>query len=273
MKKSPTHLTTLSLALSVGLAISTSLPVTATSPNSSASNPQSNRGTVLAQRQTRPGVRRSRLNFIAPNVRGTGNLEGGAARGGNTCSQDSKAKALLPQTLIGLTTSASPKFFVYLDKTSAPKAEFILTDPDNDGQIVYETTLSIPNKSGVISFGLPENSSKLEAGKKYHWSFAVICDASDRAADIVVEGDIQRVATPPSLAQALKGANPADRPILYANEGMWFDALKSLAELRAASPNNPDFAADWQALLESAELREISQAPVIGLESSNNSPL
>lgn len=273
---------TLPCLLTVGLLISTSLPAIAQSQDSQSSQPEiSSKGMVVAQQRPGPrNIRRSRLKFNVPNVRGSRNLEGGTARGpeSNNCPQNANATALLPTTWIGLTTSTSPKFFVYLSQVSAPTAEFTLNDPETE-ETVYEETFSLPKTSGIVSFSLPgtANTTKLKAGKTYRWYFAVKCVPGESSLDVITGGNIQRVEAPSSLVQDLKKALPTEQPILYANEGMWFDALKSLADLRAANPNNLDLAADWKALLQEsklkpAELNSIAQAPVFPLTISNAAP-
>ncbi|HAJ63741.1 MAG TPA: hypothetical protein DCP31_34650, partial [Cyanobacteria bacterium UBA8543] len=73
---------------------------------------------LLAQR------RRARLRFKVPNIRPSGNLEGGIARG--NCGLDGakklQMKVLLPNTNIGLTTAERPTFFVQISQTSIKEA-------------------------------------------------------------------------------------------------------------------------------------------------------
>ncbi|WP_367267607.1 DUF928 domain-containing protein [Okeania sp. SIO2C9] len=41
-----------------------------------------------------------------------------------------------------------------------------------------------------------------------------------------------------NLAKQLKNAEKTEYPSIYASNGIWFDAVKSFAELRFAKPDN-----------------------------------
>jgi hypothetical protein len=80
---------------------------------------------------------------------------------------------------------------------------------------------------------------------------------------MVAEGQIERVEPNPNLVAQLKTASPRDRAALYAEAGIWYDAVNSIAQLRRSSPNDTAIAADWAELLKSVGLDTISQKPLI----------
>jgi len=55
-----------------------------------------------------------------------------------------------------------------------------------------------------------------------------------------VFGWIDRVEPSPELAQQLDGASEVDRAILYAEHGMWYDAVATLAALRRSRPEDTE---------------------------------
>jgi hypothetical protein len=196
----------------------------------------------------------------------------GQRRGGATqslCpSTEENLVALIPSTNIGLTVAEHPQFWFYISSSSRRSflAEFVLIDEhEND---VYKTpeNYRLPeNTSGIISITLPQTSPPLQEGKYYRWVFSLICNPSDRSGDLTVNGWIERVPLESKLEQQLKtAANPIDRVFLYANaeNGLWYEALTSLAQLRLSYPQDEQLAKDWISLLESVDLADIAQKPL-----------
>jgi len=171
---------------------------------------------------------------------------------------------LLPTTEPILTAARYPTFFVDLPKSSAKEAELRLLNNNKD-RIIYETTVTLPSRSGIVSFSLPANGTlpPLEVGKSYYWELAVICDPDDRSGDVLLDGLVQRVELNPSLANKLRKAPPREHPAIYAETGIWYDALTSLAKLRRSSPNDSTIAADWTELLKSVGLDAAAQKTLI----------
>jgi hypothetical protein len=204
------------------------------------------------------------VRFITPNVGRPRRRESAAVRGSSENSTDEQLVALLPTTEPALTVSAYPTIFVSLPRTSAEKGEFLLVRGDKD-EVLYETTITLPSNSGIVSISLPDNGTlpPLEAGKTYRWYFFVIPNPQERTEDMVAEGEIQRVEPSPNLVAELKNAPPRDRAALYAEAGIWYDAINSIAQLRRSSPNDTAIAADWTELLKSVGLDTISQKPLL----------
>ncbi len=267
LKKSFLPLTTLSLALSLELVISTSLPATAKSQSNSTldlqrPNRRESVGQLLA--------RRARLRFKVPGVRASRNRYGGAARG--NCGIDGTSqlemKTLLPDSNIGLTVAAQPTFFFLIPKTSATEAKFILLheNHENGDDIIYQKTLPLNGKGGVMSVTLPPEAGALEVDKEYRYEVQVSCSSDgDESSNPRIDGSIKRVQPDADLARKLEKASPRDRVALYAEAGYWNSSLKTLADLRFANPNDPELKADWQELLESVGLGTIAQEPLVML--------
>lgn len=200
-------------------------------------------------------------NNPSPNTGGVPSQ--GPTRGGCTI-KDQKNKdliPLLPQTKIGRTVSDYPTLFFYLPKTEAKLAEFTLQD--DKGKQIYQTTLNINNSSGVMGVSIPTNKnlSPLQIGKNYNWSIALICDDKDRSADVFEKGIVRRVEVSADRSQ-LQKADPRQKAVIYAQNGIWQDALSTLVAARRANPNDPDLAADWKILLDSVNLGEIVDEPI-----------
>jgi len=174
--------------------------------------------------------------------------------------------ALVPENKIGRTVSDYPTFFFYLPQPNAELAEFILED--ENGNLIYEQALTIKNLSGVIGVSIPANTNvpPLEVGKKYTWVFSLVCDPEDRAADKVESGVVRRVELSADILRQLENAEPRRKTFIYAENGIWQEALSNLAAARRANPNEPLFKSDWESLLDSVTLGSIAKEQIVEME-------
>jgi len=173
---------------------------------------------------------------------------------------------LIPENKIGRTVSEYPLFFFYLPQTEAELAEFVLKN--ENGNPIYQTTLKTNNSSGVIGVSLPANKnvSPLQVGKNYRWSVALICDAQDRSADVLREGIVRRVELSADIRSQLDQADARQKTFIYAQNGIWQDALSNLAAARRANPNDAKLIDDWESLLDSVKLNQIAKEPIVQIE-------
>jgi hypothetical protein len=172
----------------------------------------------------------------------------------------------VPENKRGRTVSDYPTFFFYLPQPNAELAEFILED--ENGNLIYGQALTIKNLSGVIGVSIPANTNvpPLEVGKNYTWVFSLVCDPEDRSADKAERGTVRRVELSADILGELENADPRRKTFIYAENGIWQDALGNLAAARRANPNDPVFKSDWKSLLESVELGSIAAEPIVPIE-------
>lgn len=205
--------------------------------------------------------------YVPPDRGAPSSTRGGASRGG-VCDQDQSIPSLPLIALrpanslaggIGLTLESQPQFLVYLPQTLAEKAEFTLKD--EQGNNVYQAEFPINGKAGIISISLPKNSIKLELDKDYDWYFSIICNPKNRVKDSSVNGWIRRELPPKKLADELQNAAEKERPRIYAQHGIWHEALTNLAELIRQNPNDPALITDWKTLLEAVQIAGIGEQP------------
>jgi len=258
---------TLCFCLSIGLLIQSSV-LAATKTQVQPEQLANRSETVIAQL---PGRTPRRLKFRIPNIRPSGSLEGGAARG--SCSSEQVSiTPLLPMTPKSATNfelypastiAARPKIFVYIPQTSLKKAKFTLKDNQNPNE-AYRTEVNLTGAGGVVSFSLPADAPDLQIGKTYTWSVQIDCGSQgDNSVNPYVKGVVQRVPVPPTLAN-IQNAKPIDRPQLYIEADIWYDAINSLAELRTTNPSDTTLVEEWSSLLKSVNLKdEIANAPLL----------
>lgn len=251
------RLTLISLTLFLQLVTSGILPVTAKSPYIEQQRSLFRNDQILAQR-------RARLRFKVPNISSSRNLSGAAARG--NCSVEGvkniQMKALLPHTNIGLTTSEKPTFFFQISPTSIKQAKFLLLNAQGDN-ILYKKIFPLTHAGGVMSFTLPADAEALEVGQEYTWELAVLCDPDDQTGNPFVQGSIKRIELNQRLENDLIKVPMAERTELYVHEGIWYDSLKSLADLRFSNPHDPTLVNDWKELLDYAGLSSIDREPLL----------
>lgn len=185
---------------------------------------------------------------------------------GSQCSQNPKSlepdvTLLLPVDRYGLTVESHPTFFVYLPPTTAQKAFFSIRD-ENDRDF-YETFISLPEESGVISVKLPADAPSLEKGKAYKWSFVLMCDNALRPARPLVEGQIERTELNSASLAQLEKATFLERATFYGKAGIWYETLTNLADARRSQPANADLEVIWQDLLRSVALEAIASQPLL----------
>lgn len=211
------------------------------------------------------------INFQPPADQGAPEQSvGGSTRGPDVCPQDRNAgfsgrtlKAVLPKSKQGLTVSSHPAFLLYVPKTSAAEARFILQDDSNPDRAIeiYETTFALPKHltetGGLVTIEMPENLPELEIGKTYTYYAALICSPGDSGDINYDQGFVTRVEVPGNIArvQGNQALSPEQslwqQAILYAESGIWLDTVSSLLSLMQDNPDNQALQARWVSLIRS----------------------
>ncbi|MEG4169488.1 MULTISPECIES: DUF928 domain-containing protein [unclassified Microcoleus] len=201
------------------------------------------------------------VNFKPPDVTAPDNRQGGTHRG---CKLRDGLfiTPLVPESNIGLTLTESPTFFVYVSQPAA-QVEFILLNAD-ESEVVYETTLK-NDKAGIVGVSLSEKdkTKNIEVGKRYVWSFALACDPLERSGDYIVKGWMQRIEPQATLKNDLANPDPMAKVIAYAKNGIWYETLATLAEMRRLAPDDSRLTTEWTQLLESQGLESIADQPLV----------
>jgi hypothetical protein len=225
---------------------------------------------VDGQPITQPG----RVRFVGPtedNLSSPNDRRGQPSHAKVTCDDSRKLTALVPESQIGRTVSEYPVFFFYFPKTDFydAQANFYLVEVEDEKEnLIYATTRKINNSPGVMSVSIPANKnvSPLQVGKNYRWSISLICDTLDRGPDVSAAGMVRRVELSADILRELDAADPRQKTVIYAENGIWQDALGTLAAARRANPNDTDLAADWESLLDSVKLGAIAKEPIVEIE-------
>ncbi|WP_445245976.1 DUF928 domain-containing protein [Microcoleus sp. OTE_8_concoct_300] len=205
--------------------------------------------------------KRRRIILKLPPIDAPGSRQGGAASRGECPNVETQLTALIPPTHTGLSASNSPTFWFYNPYTIP--AEFILMDERRNE--VYRTTVSF-TEEGIISIQLPQNMT-LNDGRRYRWTFSVICNPNSRVDDILVSGEVKlQLPNSEMQRQLATTTEERDRLLIYAANGYWFDTLTTLGKQRLKEPDNHELLADWNELLgeEKIRLNDISSKSLLG---------
>jgi hypothetical protein len=192
--------------------------------------------------------------FQAPDDDGGGvlpNRVGGGSRG--TTGDVPTVEVLVPEH-VALTTEARPLLYWYQSKPSTVAFEVSVTEPKNPKPLMLLQT-SKATSAGVHSFRVTKD---LKPSVTYRWSVALVVDPQNRSSDIVANGVIKRIAPAPDLAAKLGQAADPDKPALYAQSGIWYDALESLSIQIKKSPNDDSLKQERADLLKQVGLENVA---------------
>ncbi|MGP1382115.1 MAG: DUF928 domain-containing protein [Thainema sp.] len=215
-----------------------------------------------------PSVAKAQTYQPSSSIGLPGRREGGGTRG-SCVSSAHQLTAIAPEQNFGYTTDLFPTLHWYVPELSQQTAEFVLYT--EDGSEVYASIFVIDGPEGIVSLSLPEytNLPSLELGQKYRWQFSVICqDGEDSVPSVTfTEGWIERTEIDADLKAQLEQASDLEKATLLAENGIWFDAVDTLAKLRRAG-TSPIVSATsveqaWQTLLSSVGLAEIADVSML----------
>lgn len=163
---------------------------------------------------------------------------------------------------VGQTTSAEPSLFWYIDRAPDPSVRVEFTVLGEEGiEPIVEAVLPTPTEAGIHRIRLADHGAKLEAGTEYEWSVALVIDPDERSKDIVATGFIDRVDGSDSLASRLASADKAGSAAVYADEGIWYDAIAALSDQIERNPGDADLLRQRADLLRQVGLDEAAAGP------------
>lgn len=160
---------------------------------------------------------------------------GGGTRG--VAGRDVFVLSALAPDHTGFTVSEQPSLYWFISADTSLPVEFAIIDPNGTDPLL-EIALASPVKRGVHRIRLGDHGVKLAPGIAYRWSVTVIPDSNRRSRDILASGVVERMAPPAELASQITAANMDRLPFIYAEAGIWYDALAAISELIVRSPRD-----------------------------------
>lgn len=249
--------------LGIITSIVTNLPANAAS--NSVNVPLGDKNLIISQ-----ATRRSRMRYVPPTNSSPRRSQGSGSRG--DCQQSSVAQEDLVTLLIpsknyaGKTISSHPTFFWHVSQPVSVPMRFTLTQPGVTKPL-YQTTIDSP-KPGIVRVEIPKNRPELVSGQTYRWSVSLECNSKRPSLNPLFYSWIERVPPTPALEQQLAAHSSNnssaskslhERALIYAEAGLWYDAIAAISSAQTANPNDSALKADYQALLNQVGLNEVAR--------------
>ncbi len=208
-----------------------------------------------------------------PTTRRQGSDSIGAIRGNEdeACTKAGEnMRAIAPANGLGFTFDDYPYFFWYFPGVESDSVPVIFTligqkTKEVNGRTrtratkIYEKELNL-DKPGIIAFALPSDSPPLKEEQEYKWRVQINCT---RQTTMFLSYSIQRKSTDnPELISKLENA-PVDRhPVIFAESGVWFDALKMIALQLEQTPGDSTLEEDWNNVLRLIGFEDLIGEPI-----------
>lgn len=204
------------------------------------------------------GVAASRRPVYKPPQRGAPEVRVNAGSRGT--GDGLPAIHVLAPNHAGLTTQSQPTLFWYLSKATRSKIEVSLF-LENDPRPLLELKLEGTDHSGLQKLPLSKHGVSLKPNLAYQWVVALVPDAKNRSKDSLASGIVKRIDPAPSLKDKIAAAKAEERAMIYAEQGVWFDAIESLLDRMETDPKDSETVDQIMALLEQVGLKEVKIKP------------
>ncbi|MGK7893284.1 MAG: DUF928 domain-containing protein [Xenococcus sp. (in: cyanobacteria)] len=211
-----------------------------------------------------------------PTARRQGSNSIGARRGhlDEVCTKGGKdLRAIAPENGLGFTFDDYPYFFWYFpgieSESDYVPVIFTLIGQEKreiNGQTktrpvsIYETELNLDDQSGIVAFPLPAESKPLQEEQEYQWRIQINCTEQTT---MFLKYSIKRQSTNnPELTRKLETTTVDRHPVVFAESGIWFDALKIVALQLEQAPGDPILEKDWNNILKLIGFEDLIGEPI-----------
>ena len=181
--------------------------------------------------------------------------------GGGTRSAGASAMTLnvLAPNDTGYTVQARPTIYWYVSEAITNPVEITITGTGSLEEAVFpllEITLQAPIKQGIHALRLEQHEVSLKPDVEYQWFVAVVTNPDQRSDDVIAGGTIKRVAASQPVQTKLNNTGQAMQAAVFAESGIWYDAIDELSRQIVADPKNQSLRELRAALLEQVGLSE-----------------
>jgi len=190
--------------------------------------------------------------YVPPEISFPGRRIGAGTRG---MGRQASLQILAPDHL-AYTTEEQPTLYWYLAEPTTTRIDFTIRD-ETSVEPLADVTLPQPAQAGVQAVRLADHGVRLRIGMNYHWFVSLVTDPERRSRDFTVGAWISRREADPSLRGRLTAAGGRE-PSVYAESGLWYDAIAALSSRIAAAPRDAALRQHRAALLEQAGLSEVA---------------
>ena len=211
---------------------------------------------VTKQGQVAANIKNVDKLLYKPPLRGApaGRIGGGTR--GVTERESFSLQVLVPDHA-ALTVSDQPNLYWYISKLTTYPIELTIIEKKAVKPLIEKTILGT-DKAGIQVIRLADFGIHLRKNVQYKWFVTLLTDSEQRSKDILAGGIITFVDAPPSLKDKLASAGRDNASSVYAEEGIWYDALGAISGMIDASPGNRELRRMRASLLEQIGLTEVA---------------
>lgn len=195
---------------------------------------------------TLAGVRYRPSNVGAAAVRLTGGSRG--------TGDDTVVLDVLTPDEVATTLEEQPSLFWFQSNPANARFELTLLQEKQPRPLVH-IKIDRSTKAGIQRVKLSDHGAKLKTGVDYQWVVALVSDPDNRSTDLVASGAIKRIEPSAELREKIKKADPKALPGIYAEAGIWYDALSSLSDQIEANPGDESLRQTRRELLRQVGLK------------------
>ena len=193
--------------------------------------------------------------YVPPPRGSPGGRVGGSSRG----PEDTLPMvSVLTPDHTGLTVHEQPSLYWYLSKSTTYPIELTITD-ERAIQPILERRISGPVQPGVQRVRLADYGIRLSLEVPYRWFVALVVDPDNQSRNVIAGGFIERIALPEGRRAQLARAGKPQVPSIYAEAGLWYDALAAISDLIDAAPDDRALRQQRASLLEQVGLPQIAE--------------
>lgn len=220
----------------------------------------------------------SRIRFVPPVTKNPRQSQGAGSRG---CAEETLGQNLVTllipsQDYIGQTISSHPTFSWHLSQPVKVPMQFTLVEDKmgGGGKTIWEKKIDSPQQ-GMIHVEIPKDRPELVPGKTYRWTVSLVCNSVQPSANRYFISYIERVPITQALEQKLSatglnrnsfpktipsgsGLEMRDRASLYAESGLWYDAVAALTTALKQYPKDALVQEDLLSLLNQVGLGNVA---------------
>jgi hypothetical protein len=157
-----------------------------------------------------------------------------ATRGGCESNVSVGLTPLVPFSHVGQTSTQHPTFTWFVpDRSPYPLQLRLFT---STGQPLYRTQMQ--SQPGMMQFSLPQDQPGLAIGQSYRWQVVLVCNPNIPSMNVVAAAEIAVVKPSSALQTQLAAAQtPQQRIDLYAESGLWYDAIAEASKASGTAQN------------------------------------
>lgn len=160
---------------------------------------------------------------------------------------------------LALTIAAKPIIWVHLPELAEP-LEGELAVLDENQRALSIQTMTLPGTAGIVGIQVEPT---LERDRTYYWVFTVLADPQIPSQNPRVEGMLRRIEPEADWLTSLEATNHLrEQAAIWAEAGVWHEALTALVSLRQTTSDDAAALQDWQDFLGSVGLTAIVDAPI-----------